>query len=153
MNILFVCTGNTCRSPMAEGLVKGIAEKENKNIVALSAGLFTAPGARVSPEAVNAVKDLGGSDISAHLSRPLEIAYVEAADVVLAMTEDHKKILLRQFPFDQHKIFTLGEWAGKAIEEGDVADPFGQSQEVYNSTAKQIYDYLEAGLSTHEITD
>ena len=63
------------------------------------------------------------------------------------MTEDHKKILLRQFPFDSKKIMTLAEFGG---EVGDVEDPFGQSQEVYNRTAKQIFDYVNKGLDIHK---
>ena len=58
MNILFVCTGNTCRSPMAEGMLKAMAEDAKKDVVTLSAGLFTAPGGRVSPQAIEAVKDV-----------------------------------------------------------------------------------------------
>ena len=52
MNILFVCTGNTCRSPMTEGMLKAMAAEAHKDVVTLSAGLFTAPGGRVSPQAI-----------------------------------------------------------------------------------------------------
>lgn len=81
MNILFVCTGNTCRSPMAEGIAKAILAKKGKDDVVLSAGLFTAPGGRVSPFAVEAVKDI--ADISEHRSRPLTTALIDAADLVV----------------------------------------------------------------------
>ena len=72
---------------------------------------------------------------------------MKAADYVLAMTEGHKKILLRQFPFDSKKIMTLAEFGG---EDGDVVDPFGQSQEVYSKTAKQIIEYLRKGIELHK---
>ena len=72
---------------------------------------------------------------------------MKAADYVLAMTEGHKKILLRQFPFDSKKIMTLAEFAG---EVGDVDDPFGQSQEVYTKTAEQIVRYVQQGLALHK---
>jgi low molecular weight phosphotyrosine protein phosphatase len=71
---------------------------------------------------------------------------VKAADYVLAMTEDHKKILLRQFPFDSKKIMTLAEFAG---EVGDVEDPFGQSQDIYTKTAEQIVQYIRKGIALH----
>ncbi|WP_126937423.1 low molecular weight protein arginine phosphatase [Veillonella sp. CHU740] len=147
MNLLFVCTGNTCRSPMAEGIARAVGREQHVDVVTLSTGLFCVPGAKVSEESVVAVQELVGEDISEHSSRPLKIDFVKAADYVLAMTEDHKKILLRQFPFDSKKIMTLAEFGG---EDGDVVDPFGQSQEVYNRTAKQIFDYVNKGLDIHK---
>ena len=147
MNLLFVCTGNTCRSPMAEGIARAVGREQHVDVVTLSTGLFCVPGAKVSEESVVAVQELVAEDISAHSSRPLKIDFVKAADYVLAMTEDHKKILLRQFPFDSKKIMTLAEFGG---EVGDVEDPFGQSQEVYNRTAKQIFDYVNKGLDIHK---
>lgn len=142
MNILFVCTGNTCRSPMAEGLMRVMAEKANKEVVTLSAGLFTAPGGRVSPYAEIVVKDV--VDISEHQSRPLNKALMEAADLVLGLSSDHKNVLLRQFPEMKDKIMTLGEWAGTNEE---VADPFGGTQEEYDACATQIKMLLEKGLA------
>ena len=147
MNLLFVCTGNTCRSPMGEGIARAVGRNRGVEVVTLSTGLFCVPGAKVSDEAVVAVQELVAEDISEHSSRPLKIDFVKAADYVLAMTEDHKKILLRQFSFDSKKIMTLAEFGG---EVGDVEDPFGQSQEVYNRTAKQIFDYVNKGLDIHK---
>ena len=147
MNLLFVCTGNTCRSPMGEGIARAVGRDRGGEVVTLSTGLFCVPGAKVSDEAVVAVQELVAEDISTHSSRPLKIDFVKSADYVLAMTEDHKKILLRQFPLDSKKIMTLAEFGG---EVGDVEDPFGQSQEVYNRTAKQIFDYVNKGLDIHK---
>ena len=147
MNLLFVCTGNTCRSPMAEGIARAVGREQHVEVVTLSTGLFCVPGAKVSEESVVAVQELVGEDISEHSSRPLKIDFVKAADYVLAMTEDQKKILLRQFPFDSKKIMTLAEFGG---EDGDVVDPFGQSQEVYSKTAKQIMEYLRKGIELHK---
>ena len=147
MNLLFVCTGNTCRSPMAEGIARAVGREQHVDVVTLSTGLFCVPGAKVSEESVVAVQELVGEDISEHSSRPLKIDFVKAADYVLAMTEDHKKILLRQFPFDSKKIMTLAEFGG---EDGDVEDPFGQTQEVYSKTAKQIVEYLRKGIELHK---
>lgn len=141
MNLLFICTGNTCRSPIAEGLSRVIGERKGIEIHSLSAGLFTAPGAKVSSQSVEAIASK--VDISNHVSRPLKMEYVQAADYVIPMTSDHKAILLRQFPFEQEKIMTLSEWAG---EQGDVEDPFGQDQEVYNACALQIEEWLEKGF-------
>ena len=147
MNLLFVCTGNTCRSPMAEGIARAVGREQHVEVVTLSTGLFCVPGAKVSEESVVAVQELVAEDISAHSSRPLKIDFVKAADYVLAMTEDHKKILLRQFPFDSKKIMTLAEFGG---EVGDVEDPFGQSQEIYTKTAEQIVQYVRKGIELHK---
>ncbi len=147
MNLLFVCTGNTCRSPMGEGIARAVGRDLGVEVMSLSTGLFCVPGAKVSNEAVVAVRELVGEDISEHSSRPLKVDFVKAADYVLAMTEDHKKILLRQFPFDSKKIMTLAEFAG---EIGDVEDPFGQAQDVYTKTAKQIVQYIQKGIALHK---
>ena len=144
MNLLFVCTGNTCRSPMGEGIARAVGRELGVEVVTLSTGLFCVPGAKVSNEAVVAVRELVGEDISEHSSRPLKVDFVKAADYVLAMTEDHKKILLRQFPFE---IMTLAEFGG---EVGDVEDPFGQSQDIYTKTAEQIVRYVQQGLALHK---
>lgn len=145
MNILYVCTGNTCRSPMAEGITRALADKEGLPIVTLSAGLFAANGAPVTPFAVEAVKDI--VDISEHRSRPLSVPIMEAADIVVGMTEGHKAILLRQFPDAKDRITTLAEWAG---ETGDVPDPFGESQEVYTTCAARLKELIEKGLVKHK---
>ena len=135
MNLLFVCTGNTCRSPMGEGIARAVGRELGVEVMTLSTGLFCVPGAKVSDEAVVAVRELVGEDISEHSSRPLKVDFVKAADYVLPMTEDHKKIM------------TVAEFGG---EVGDVDDPFGQSQEVYTKTAKQIVEYVRKGLELHK---
>ena len=143
MNILFVCTGNTCRSPMAEGMLKAMAEDAKKDVVTLSAGLFTAPGGRVSPQAIEAVKDV--ADISGHLSRPLNKVSFGCGLIWLSVWQRIiKKVLLRQFPEMSDKIVTLGEWAGT---NEDVADPFGGTQEEYDACAAQIKELLTKALA------
>lgn len=143
MKILFVCTGNTCRSPMAEGITRVLATECGLDIQVVSAGLFAAYGAKPTEEAVIAVQSI--TDISSHESRPLTMELVNTADLIIGMTADHKSVLLRQFPFDEAKIKTLAEWG---YGTGDVSDPFGSSQEVYNECAEQIYNLVKAGLSS-----
>lgn len=145
MKILFVCTGNTCRSPMAEGVARAYAKDMGLDVNVLSAGLFCANGALPTEHAVQAVASI--ADISEHRSRPLSVEFVNAADLVIGMTEDHKKVLLRQFPMDVDKIKTLAEWGG---ETEDVEDPFGQSQAVYDACAAQIERLVKRGLETLE---
>ena len=74
MNILFVCTGNTCRSPMAEGITRALAAEQHKDVTTVSAGLFAAYGAKPTEQAVVAVRSI--ADISDHESRPLTMELV-----------------------------------------------------------------------------
>ena len=143
MNILYVCTGNTCRSPMAEGITRTLAMELGLDITTVSAGLFAAYGAKPTEQAVIAIQSI--ADISGHESRPLTMELVNSADLIIGMTQDHKSVLLRQFPFEESKIKTLAEWGH---EEGDVVDPFGSDQDVYNQCAKQIYKLVKAGLTS-----
>ena len=116
MNILYVCTGNTCRSPMAEGITRALANEQGLDVNVFSAGLFAAYGAKPTEQAV-----------------------------IIGMTQDHKSVLLRQFPFEAYKIKTLADWGHGA---GDVVDPFGSDQVVYNQCAEQIYNLVKAGLAS-----
>ena len=143
MNILFVCTGNTCRSPMAEGITRALAAEKHKDVTTVSAGLFAPYGAKPTEQAVVAVRSI--TDISNQESRPLTMELVNAADLILGMTKDHKSVLLRQFPFEEGKIKTISEWGGL---DGDVTDPYGSDQTVYNQCAEQIYHLVEAGLTS-----
>ncbi len=128
-SVLFVCTGNTCRSPMAEG----IFNNSRKNAVAVSAGFM--PGGNTAEEnAVKAAAELG-VDIKNHISRQLTNELLENSDIILTMTDAHKKSLPQAF-----NAKTLAEFAS---ESGNIADPYGCGIEVYRQTAKQIKELIE----------
>ena len=138
--ILFVCTGNTCRSPMAEALYKSITGKD-----AISAGLSAVNGSRASEHSIT-VMAKRGIDIKEHLSRQIDISMLEEASAVLTMTEGHKAMLLYAGPEFSVKVFTIYEWAGK---KGDVADPYGGSIEVYEECAKELEELIREGEKLH----
>ena len=120
--ILFVCTGNTCRSPMAEGLLRKIAE--GKELEISSAGISAHQGIPSSYEAVKAMFE-DGIDISAHRSRPLDGFMLEEADAVYVMTESHKKQITEWFKNLAHKVHLIREYDTVKDDEyyPDVPDP------------------------------
>ena len=131
MRVLFVCTGNTCRSPMAEGIFNRLSEG------AFSRGLCVG-GERVSENAVKAMQKLG-IDISAHVSRQLCGEDIAESGLVLTMTHAHKAAILFAYPEASDKVFSLGEYAGGK----DVCDPYGGDEAVYEECARELYVYIE----------
>lgn len=108
MKILFVCTGNTCRSPMAEHLFRNMAEKEKLNVEVRSAGISAYIGSPASKKAVEALKEKGVQ--ASHKSRPLNKEMIDWADLVLTMTESHKQLVINRFPKAVDKVFVLKEF-------------------------------------------
>lgn len=140
MKILIVCTGNTCRSPMAEGIFKYMAKNHNLNLEISSAGIAALDGDRVSMGAVKAMENIG-IDISTHKSSLVNIALVEEAEVILTMSNSHKDILSSRFPSIKNKIYLLNDYSfGK---NKDIEDPFGGSLSGYEVARDEIYEAVE----------
>ncbi|ANU14033.1 Low molecular weight protein tyrosine phosphatase [Planococcus halocryophilus Or1] len=130
MRILFVCTGNTCRSPMAEAIVTA---KNLKEIEARSAGIF----AGEAPLSENAQSVLNQQQISfSHTSKPLDMEDLEWAELVLTMTNSHKMAILQAYPETAAKLFTLKEFAADSTE--DVSDPYGGPIALYEKTFQEL---------------
>lgn len=139
MEILFVCTGNTCRSSMAEGLFKDMLKKLDKDIIVNSAGVCAMPNQPASENAIIALKS-ENIDISNHKSSQVTMEMIEDSDIILTMTNSHKQVILQSAPQVESKVYTLKEYVGL---NGDITDPFGGSIGVYEASLKDIKSALE----------
>lgn len=167
-HVLFVCTGNLCRSPIAEALLRRrLADRGIVDVVVSSAGTMGL-GSRATPEAREAAAERGG-DLSEHRARRLDAGLVASADLVVAMTADHVIDLVYQAPDETSRIFKLSEIARLARDaeprrldeelrpyaerlsagrsekpwvdsrtDVDVDDPMGTTLDVYRETAESI---------------
>ena len=135
MNILFVCTGNTCRSPMAAALMNKLASENDMDVTCESAGIYASENEPASENAIIAMQNYG-ADLTEHKSKIISDTLIQQSDLILTMTEGHKMMISGIAP---EKIFTICEFAGY---EGDISDPYGGDIDEYKETAEEIYDCL-----------
>lgn len=146
--IVFVCTGNTCRSPLAEALCKKLLAEQlgcrvedllSRGFLVLSAGIAAMMGGEATPTAVETAREFG-ADLSQHHSQPLTAQLLAQADLVLAMTRSHLLAVQRYADL-------LGFRAELLAPNGsDIADPMGGEQDVYQDCARQIWQHLQQRL-------
>jgi tRNA threonylcarbamoyl adenosine modification protein (Sua5/YciO/YrdC/YwlC family) len=164
--VLFVCTGNTCRSPMAEAAFRSLVSArgpyvsvtESNRFVRIStasAGIFANEGSPAADHAVSISERLFGVDLSGHRSKKTTKEIMEAQDLIFAMTNEHASLLRRFFPGVEERIFSFSEYfstKGIQIKNGriktEVPDPYGDSSLVYRETAEQLHQLLSKAWSS-----
>ncbi|WP_024832945.1 low molecular weight protein arginine phosphatase [Ruminiclostridium josui] len=153
IKIIFVCTGNTCRSCMAEGLMKEALKdlKDSPRIIATSRGISAFDGDPASGHSVKAMKNLWDIDISSHKAKILTNTDAEQADLILTMTRQHRDIIKRLYPQKKDQVFTLKEYVYPDLNPdgsaADISDPYGMSYDVYEACAKELHECIKLILS------
>ena len=145
MKILFVCTGNTCRSPMAEAMMRRMLEERGVGeIEVTSAGTGAYDGAPAS-EGAYLVGLENGLDLSTHRARRLTREMIAQSDLILTMSPQHRDRALDLGGGD--RAFLLGTYAGRQGEDAAVNDPFGAELDEYRTTFKELESLVQVAIT------
>ena len=144
MKIMFICTGNICRSAMAEGMMKKLIKENNIDAEVYSCGIYAETGNDPTYNAQEAASEYG-ADISNHRATNIRNSKIEEMDIILCATISHKQSVLYLHPELEGKVFTMKEYAklDKNGQDMDIKDPWGYDEFVYRKCASEIEECLE----------
>lgn len=139
MKIMFICTGNICRSAMAEGILKKFAHDKKINVEVYSCGIYAEDGEYATYNAIEAAKCYD-VDISNHRATHISNSKIQEMDIILCATTSHKNMVRAMYPELANKVYTMKEYAG--IDNGgqdmDIKDPWGYDMDVYGKCIEEI---------------
>ena len=140
--IMFICTGNICRSAMAHKLMEKKVNAEGKNIEIYSCGVFAEDGDLPTYNAIEAMKEYD-VDMSSHKATNIRNSKIKEMDIILCATTSHKNNVENMYPELKGKIYTIKEFADYSNNNLDINDPWGYDIEIYRFCASEINDCLE----------
>lgn len=147
MKIMFICTGNICRSAMADWLLKKkLEDKHIENIEVCSCGVYAQDYDVPTWEARSVMKDEYGVDMSKHRAQNIKRSDIKNMDLILCATSSHKNAVLDMYPDLKGKIYTMKEYVNYDREYHDkvnIEDPWGYDIETYRSCVAEIDECLE----------
>ena len=144
MKIMFICTGNICRSAMAEGMMRKLIKEKNIDAEVYSCGIYAETGNDPTYNAQEAASEYG-ADISNHRATNIRDSKIEEMDIILCATISHKQSVLYLHPEVEGKVFTMKEYAklDKNGQDMDIKDPWGYDEFVYRKCASEIEECLK----------
>jgi len=147
MNIMFICTGNICRSAMAHHLLeKRLKDLKIQGVKVYSCGVDANSGEKSTWEAKYVMKNLYDVDLEKHKATNITNSNIENMDLILCATKSHKKEVLRLYPRLEGKVYTMKEYVKydkPNHDKIDIDDPWGYSKEVYIDCSKEISECIE----------
>lgn len=142
MKIMFVCTGNICRSAMAEVMLRKMAEEEGKSIEIYSCGTTAYTGDTSTEEAIQVMKE-NQINLEKHRATNIKESKIQEMDLILCATTSHKRNVIQQYPELEKKVYTIKEFAEEGTKDQDIADPWGYNIQIYRLCAKEIKENLK----------